>query len=43
LRPDRLLASAHLLICATFGNEFMLQDKVLNLREVIENEVVFLL
>ncbi|CAK5084784.1 unnamed protein product [Meloidogyne enterolobii] len=39
LRPDRLLASAHLLICATFGNEFMLQDKVLNLREVIENEI----
>jgi dynein heavy chain 1 len=39
LRPDRLLASAHLLIVATFGNEFMLQDKVLNLREVIEHEI----
>ena len=39
LRPDRLLASAHLLVSAAFGNEFMQQDKVLNLREIVEEEV----
>lgn len=39
LRPDRLLASAHLLVSSAFGNEFMQQDKVLNLREIVEEEV----
>lgn len=39
LRPDRLLASAHLLISSAFGQEFMQQDNVINLREVIESEV----
>jgi hypothetical protein len=33
------MASAHLLVTATFGPEFMEQDKVLNLREIVENEV----
>lgn len=43
LRPDRLLASAHLLVNSAFGNEFMQQDKVLNLREIVEEEVCFLI
>ena len=42
LRPDRVVASTHLLVTAAFGSEFMQQDKVLNLREIIENEVSFL-
>lgn len=36
LRSDRLLASAHLLVNAAFGGEFMQQDKVVNLKEIIE-------
>jgi dynein heavy chain 1 len=39
LRPDRLVAAAHLVISATFGLEFMQQDKVTNLHEIIECEV----
>uniref|UniRef100_A0A1I7Y6V7 Dynein heavy chain, cytoplasmic n=1 Tax=Steinernema glaseri TaxID=37863 RepID=A0A1I7Y6V7_9BILA len=39
LRPDRLLASAHLVVSAAFGVEFMQQDKVLNLREIVDDEV----
>jgi hypothetical protein len=39
LRPDRLLASSHMLISAAFGHDFMQQDNVINLREVIQNEV----
>ncbi|KAI1728166.1 dynein heavy chain and region d6 of dynein motor domain-containing protein [Ditylenchus destructor] len=40
LRPDRLLASAHLLVNSAFGTDFMEQDKVINLREIIETEVL---
>uniref|UniRef100_A0A915D8F2 Dynein heavy chain n=1 Tax=Ditylenchus dipsaci TaxID=166011 RepID=A0A915D8F2_9BILA len=36
LRPDRLLASVHLLVNTTFSSEFMQQDKVINLQEIIE-------
>lgn len=39
VRPDRILASSHLLVSAAFGGEFMQQDKVVNLREIVENEV----
>uniref|UniRef100_A0A914XVT2 Uncharacterized protein n=1 Tax=Panagrolaimus superbus TaxID=310955 RepID=A0A914XVT2_9BILA len=39
LRPDRLVAAAHLVISSTFGLEFMQQDKVTNLHEIIESEV----
>lgn len=39
VRPDRLLASSHRLVAATFGDEFMQEDKVVNLREIVENEV----
>ncbi|KAK0424238.1 hypothetical protein QR680_008567 [Steinernema hermaphroditum] len=39
LRPDRVLASAHLVVSAAFGVEFMQQDKVLNLREIVDDEV----
>lgn len=43
LRPDRLLASAHILVTSAFGNEFMQQDKVLNLREIVEDEVLLIM
>uniref|UniRef100_A0A914QJU2 Dynein heavy chain n=1 Tax=Panagrolaimus davidi TaxID=227884 RepID=A0A914QJU2_9BILA len=36
LQPDRLVASAHLVIAATFGLEFMQHDKVTNLHEITE-------
>ncbi|CEF66963.1 Dynein heavy chain, cytoplasmic [Strongyloides ratti] len=39
MRPDRVVASSHLLVCSGFGSEFMQQDKVVNLREIVENEV----
>uniref|UniRef100_A0A915BJF8 Dynein heavy chain, cytoplasmic n=6 Tax=Parascaris univalens TaxID=6257 RepID=A0A915BJF8_PARUN len=39
LRPDRLLASCHRLVASAFGVEFMQQDKIVNLREIVENEV----
>lgn len=39
VRPDRLLASSHRLVAAAFGDEFMQQDKVVSLREIVENEV----
>lgn len=39
LRPDRLLASAHLFISAAFGSEFMQQDKVLDLEYIVNEEV----
>lgn len=38
LRPDRIVAAAHLLVSSVFGQEFMQQDKVTNLQEIIENE-----
>ncbi|VDN06320.1 unnamed protein product [Thelazia callipaeda] len=38
-RPDRLLASSHRLVAAAFGDEFMQQDKVVNLRDIVENEI----
>lgn len=38
LRPDRLLASIHLFVSATFGNGFM-QDKVLDLEHIINEKV----
>jgi hypothetical protein len=38
LRPDRLLASAHLFISSTFGGEFMQQDKVLDV-SIIQIEI----
>lgn len=39
LRPDRLLASAYMLVNSAFGPEFMQQDKVVNLHEIVEKEV----
>ncbi|KAL3100094.1 hypothetical protein niasHS_000705 [Heterodera schachtii] len=41
LRPDceQVLSKAHTLISNAFGSEFMQQDKVVNLREIILNEV----
>lgn len=39
LRPDRVLASSHRLVAAAFGEGFMQQDKVVSLREIVENEV----
>ncbi|KAK6731031.1 hypothetical protein RB195_007476 [Necator americanus] len=39
LRPDRLMASAHRLVAAAFGDGFMQQDKVIDLHDIIDNEV----
>uniref|UniRef100_A0A183BLW5 Dynein heavy chain, cytoplasmic n=2 Tax=Globodera pallida TaxID=36090 RepID=A0A183BLW5_GLOPA len=38
-QPEQVLSSAHVLITKAFGSEFMQQDKVINLREIILNEV----
>lgn len=38
--PEEILSSTHLLISKAFGQEFMQQDRVVNLREVILNEVI---
>uniref|UniRef100_A0AC35TT30 DHC_N1 domain-containing protein n=1 Tax=Rhabditophanes sp. KR3021 TaxID=114890 RepID=A0AC35TT30_9BILA len=38
-RSDRVVASAHILVSSAFGLEFMQQDKVVNLKEIIEGEV----
>lgn len=38
---EQLLSSAHALITKAFGQEFMQQDKVTNLREIIQNEVIY--
>ncbi|KJH46392.1 ATPase family protein [Dictyocaulus viviparus] len=38
LRSDRLMASAHRLVSAAFGEGFMQQDKVIDLHEIIDNE-----
>lgn len=40
VRPDRLLASSRRLVAALFGDEFMQDDQVVNLREIVENEVI---
>lgn len=40
LRPDRLLASVHLLVNSAFGSDFMQQDEVLNLQDIVANEVI---
>ena len=42
LRPDRLLAACHRLVATAFGLEFMQQDKVVNLGEIVVNEVGWL-
>uniref|UniRef100_A0A7E4ZT92 Dynein heavy chain, cytoplasmic n=1 Tax=Panagrellus redivivus TaxID=6233 RepID=A0A7E4ZT92_PANRE len=39
LRPDRVVAACHLLVSTAFGPEFMQQDKVTDLQEIIEHEV----
>lgn len=39
LRPDRLMASAHLLVSTAFGQTFMQQDKVIDLQQMIDTEV----
>ncbi|PIO76653.1 putative ATP synthase F1, delta subunit [Teladorsagia circumcincta] len=39
LRSDRLMASAHRLVTAAFGEGFMQQDKVIDLHDIIDNEV----
>ncbi|KHJ84911.1 dynein heavy chain, partial [Oesophagostomum dentatum] len=39
LRSDRLMASAHRLVAAAFGDGFMQQDKVIDLHDIIDNEV----
>ncbi|KAK6049005.1 ATPase family protein [Cooperia oncophora] len=39
LRSDRLMASAHRLVSAAFGEGFMQQDKVIDLHDIIDNEV----
>lgn len=39
LRSDRLMASAHRLVSTAFGESFMQQDKVIDMKEIIENEV----
>ncbi|CAD5206375.1 unnamed protein product [Bursaphelenchus okinawaensis] len=39
LRPDRLLASLHILISTVFGTDFMQQDKVMDLGSILETEV----
>ncbi|KAL3112905.1 hypothetical protein niasHT_015611 [Heterodera trifolii] len=39
LPPEQVLSSAHVLMTKAFGSEFMQQDKVVNLREIILNEV----
>ncbi|KAL3074128.1 hypothetical protein niasHT_033336 [Heterodera trifolii] len=39
LPPEQVLSSAHMLMTKAFGPEFMQQDKVVNLREIILNEV----
>lgn len=39
LRPDRLLASVHLLVNTAFSNNFMHQDEVLCLQDIVNNEV----
>lgn len=39
LRPDRLMACAHRLVSAAFGEGFMQQDKVIDLHDIIDNEV----
>uniref|UniRef100_A0A1I7XQB4 Dynein_heavy domain-containing protein n=1 Tax=Heterorhabditis bacteriophora TaxID=37862 RepID=A0A1I7XQB4_HETBA len=39
LRADRLMASAHRLVSAAFSDGFMQQDKVIDLREIIDNEI----
>lgn len=40
LRPDRLMASAHRLVSIAFGDNFMQQDKVIDLKTIIDNEIV---
>lgn len=40
MRPDRLMASAHRLVAAAFGDGFMQQDKVIDLHDIIDNEVI---
>jgi len=39
LRPDRLVASAHVLVSVVFGTEFMEHDRVANLKEIVETQV----
>lgn len=40
VRPDRFLASAHMLVSSVFGEHFLLQaETVLDLQNVVEHEV----
>lgn len=39
---DNLLSSAHSLVDSVFGGEFMQQDKLLNLKEIIEEVFIFI-
>ncbi|KAL3097516.1 hypothetical protein niasHS_003964 [Heterodera schachtii] len=39
LPPEQVLSSAHMIMSKAFGSEFMQQDKVVNFREIILNEV----
>ncbi|CAB3408082.1 unnamed protein product [Caenorhabditis bovis] len=39
LRPDRLLASAHRVVSAAFDDNFMQQDKVVDILSIVDGEV----
>ncbi|PIC53070.1 hypothetical protein B9Z55_002922 [Caenorhabditis nigoni] len=39
LRPDRLMASAHRVVCTAFDDHFMQQDKVVDILSIVDNEV----